>query len=412
MTSAPTTVPDLTDPLTHLPPDGLDEVWAHLRREDPVHWHPGGTDTPGFWVLTRHADVSAVLRDSTRFTSERGNVLATMLHGGDSGAGSMLAVTDGPHHTALRNLLLKAFSPRALEGVVRQVRRTSRRLVTEALERGGCDFAQDIASYVPLATICDLLAVPESDREYILTLTKSALASDYANLQDGEDRLARAELLMYFHDLVRHRRAHPGSDAISLMATEPAGSTLLDDDAVVLNCYSLIMGGDETSRLSMIGAVRTLAHDAQQWQALSDGTAPLKEATEEVLRWTTPTLHFGRAATEDVELHGRTIAKGDLVTLWLSAANRDERVFTDPHRFDLARTPNKHLSLGYGPHFCLGAYLGRVEITAMLDALRTFVGSIEQTGDEQRIYSNFLAGMSSLPVSLSPRPGPLPAWQE
>lgn len=402
MTTPSLAVPDLTDPVTHLAPGGLDEVWAELRRNDPVHWHPGTDETPGFWVLTRYADVSKVLRDSVRFTSERGNVLTTMLQGGDSGAGSMLAVTDGPHHTALRNLLLKAFSPRALDGVVRQVRETTRRLVDEAVERGHCDFARDIASYVPLATICDLLAVPRSDRDTVLGLTKSALASDYADPQAGEDRLARGELLLYFHELVAHRRAHPGDDVISLMATEPAGTIALDDDAIVLNCYSLIMGGDETSRLAMIGAVRELAHDPEQWLALKDGTATVQQATEEVLRWTTPTLHFGRAATEDVELHGRTIAEGDLVTLWLCAANGDETVFGDPEVFRLARTPNKHLSLGYGPHFCLGAYLGRAEIAAMLDALRDRVAHIEQTGDERRIYSNFLTGMSSLPVSLTP----------
>ncbi|ORT57435.1 cytochrome P450 [Streptomyces sp. CB03238] len=412
MTSSTRTVPDLTSPLTHLPADGLEEVWADLRRDDPVHWHPGTEDTPGFWVVTRHRDVAAVLRDSARFTSERGNVLATMMHGGDSGAGRMLAVTDGEHHTALRTLLLRAFSPRALEGVVQQVRRTTRRLLLEALERGRCDFAQDIASHVPLATICDLLAVPESDREHILTLTKSALASDYAQPEAGEDRLARGELLLYFHELVQHRRRYPGDDVISLMATEPAGAAFLDDDDIVLNCYSLIMGGDETSRLSMIGAVRTLAHDPEQWSALSTGSAPLKEATEEVLRWTTPTLHFGRVATEKVTLHDRTIAAGDLVTLWLCAANRDESVFDEPYRFDLLRSPNKHLTLGYGPHFCLGAYLGRVEINAMLDGLRTFVGSIEQTGDEKRIYSNFLSGISSLPITVTPRPDASRQWQD
>lgn len=401
MNAASLAVPDLTDPLTHLTPGSLDAVWAELRRDDPVHWHPGTDSAPGFWVLTRHADVSVVLRDSVRFTSERGNVLATMLQGGDSGAGRMLAVTDGAHHTALRALLLKAFSPRALEHVVRQVHETTRRLVDQALERGHCDFAQDIASHVPLATICDLLAIPEADRATVLGLTKSALASDYADPRAGEDRLARAELLLYFNELVQSRRAHPGDDVISLMATEPAGQVMLDDDAIVLNCYSLIMGGDETSRLAMIGAVRELANDPVQWRALKDADVTTQQATDEVLRWTTPTLHFGRAATQDVELHGRTIAEGDLVTLWLCAANRDETVFGDPDAFRLGRTPNKHLTLGYGPHFCLGAYLGRVEIAAMLDVLRTRVARIEQTGKEGRIYSNFLSGMSSLPVALT-----------
>ncbi|MFJ2773993.1 cytochrome P450 [Streptomyces sp. NPDC087300] len=411
MTQAAPAVPDLVDPASHLDP-GMDEVWAGLRRDDPVHWHPGTADTPGFWVVTRHADVSAILRDPARFTSEKGNVLATMLHGGDSGAGRMLAVTDGPRHKELRTVLMSAFSPRALAGVAQRVRATTRRLLEEALERGKVDFAQDIASHIPLATICDLLDVPEADRDYILTLTKSALASDYANQDSGEDRLARGELLLYFHDLTRQRRANPGDDVISLLATRPVGGELLHEDDIVLNCYSLIMGGDETSRLSMIGAVHAMIRRPDQWQALRSGDVTMASAGEEVLRWTTPTMHFGRVATEDVELHGRTIADGDLVTLWFNAANRDEDVFDDPYRFDLGRSPNKHLTLGYGPHFCLGAHLGRVEITAMLDGLRTFVAEVEQTGDERHIYSNFLSGMSSLPVALTPNRGPAPDWAE
>lgn len=404
MTYSQLTVPDLVDPAGFLSTD-MAEVWTWLRAHDPVHRHPGADGRPGFWVVTRHADVSGVLRDPARFTSEKGNVLATMLQGGDTGAGRMLAVTDGQRHKDLRALLMRSFAPRALDGVVQQVRRTTHRLLIDALERGRCDFAQDIASHVPLATICDLLDVPGADREHILTLTKSALASDYANPAEGADRLARGELLLYFHELVRHRRSAPGSDVISQMVTEPVGGEMLDDSTIVLNCYSLIMGGDETSRLAMTGAVQALVRNPDQWRALKEGTATLESAAEEILRWTTPTMHFGRTATVDVELAGRQISAGDLVTLWFSAANRDETVFEEPDRFRLGRNPNKHLTLGYGSHFCLGAYLGRVEITAMLDGLRTYVGGIEQTGPERRIHSNFLSGMSSLPVALAPETG-------
>jgi cytochrome P450 len=191
------------------------------------------------------------------------------------------------------------------------------------------------------------------------------------------------------------RRKNPGSDPISLMAT--AG---LNNDDIVLNCYSLIMGGDETSRLSMIGAVQALVAEPEQWRALKEGEVTVESAGEEVLRWTTPTMHFGRSAVTDTTIGDRQVRAGDLVTLWFSSANRDETVFPEPDRFDLARSPNKHLSLGYGRHFCLGAYLGRVEINAMLEGLRDRVSTIEQTGPGRWIYSNFLTGMSSLPVIL------------
>jgi cytochrome P450 len=390
-------VPDLVDPKTYAEHD-MAGIWARLRSRDPVHWHPATGYGPGFWVVTRYEDIVEVLRDDVRFTSERGNVLETMLHGGDTGAGRMLAVTDGEHHADLRKLLIRAFAPRVLDGVAQGVRKLTRQLLTEAVERGECDFARDIASTIPLQTICELLNIPAADRKEILKLTKSALASDYEAPDAGVDRVARGEILLYFSDLVRERRKAPGYDPISLMAAGLVGGKRLEEDDIILNCYSLIMGGDETSRLAMIGAVQALIGNPEQWLALKNHEVSLASASEEVLRWTTPTMHFGRTALSESELGGRPVASGDIVTLWFSSGNHDESAFSEPARFDLGRSPNKHLSLGYGRHFCLGAYLGRIEIAAMLDGLRTLVDSMEQSGSERRIYSNFLSGMSSLPV--------------
>jgi cytochrome P450 len=406
-----TAIPNLVDPKTYADHD-MTAVWRRLRSADPVYRHPATAHGPGFWVLSRYEDVARVLRDDENFTSEDGNVLTTMLRGGDTGAGRMLAVTDGPHHTELRTLLLKAFAPRALAGVVRRVRRLIGRLLEESVERGGCDFATDVASMIPLETICDLLDVPVADRPEVLRLTKSALASDYETPGADVDRISRGEILLYFNDLLAERRKRPGTDPISLMATTEVAGRRLDDDDIILNCYSLIMGGDETSRLSMIGAVRAFAEHPDQWAALRSGAVTVESAGEEILRWTTPTMHFGRTARGDVKLGDRLISAGDLITLWFTSANRDETVFPDPDHFDLGRSPNKHLSFGYGRHFCLGAYLGRVEINAMLDGLRTFVQDIEQAGPGRRIYSNFLSGMSSLPVTLKGDPAGPSKWQE
>ncbi len=404
-------VPNLVDPKTYADYD-MGEVWRHLRSTEPVYRHPGTSEGPGFWVFSRYDDVLRVLRDDANFTSERGNVLTTMLQGGDTGAGRMLAVTDGPHHTDLRKLLLRAFAPRAMADVASRVRRLIRRLLEESIERGGCDFAKDVASVIPLETICDLLDVPVDDRPKVLWLTKSALASDYESPDADVDRIARGEIILYFSDLLAERRRKPGEDPISLMATTDVGGRRLDDEDIILNCYSLIMGGDETSRLSMIGAVQAFIEHPQQWAALSSGAVTLDNAVEEVLRWTTPTMHFGRTALADVQVRDHTISAGDLVTLWFTSANRDESAFVDPDRFDLARSPNKHLAFGHGRHFCLGAHLGRVEINAMLDGLRTFVRHIEPAGAGRRIYSNFLYGMSSLPVVLQADPGGPSKWLE
>jgi cytochrome P450 len=287
MVSAGADIPNLVDPKTYSDHD-MSEVWRRLRSDDPVHWHPKTAEHPGFWVVTRYKDVSQVLRDDENFTSERGNVLTTMLQGGDTGAGRMLAVTDGSHHTELRRLLLQAFAPRALTGVTQRVRRSIRRLLTEAVERGECDFAKDIASIIPLETICDLLDVPLEDRREVLKLTKSALASDYESPDAGIDRMARGEILLYFHDLLKARRKNPGTDPISLMATAEVSGKHLDDEDIILNCYSLIMGGDETSRLSMIGAVHAFVEHPDQWLALKNRNVSVESVGEEVLRWTTP----------------------------------------------------------------------------------------------------------------------------
>ncbi|WNE97324.1 cytochrome P450 [Streptomyces luomodiensis] len=392
---------DLTDPQTFLEQE-LPPMWRRFREQSPVHWHPTEGLMPGFWVLSRYRDVMAVYRDNRTFTSEKGNVLTTLLQGGDSASGKMLAVTDGVRHREIRNLLLKAFAPRVLEPVVEGVRRRTERLVRTAVERGACDFAQDVAEHIPMATIADLLGVPESDRGYLLTLTKQALSAEEAGQSVEESLIARNELLLYFADLAEDRRAEPTEDVVSALATATIDGEPLTEEEIVFNCYSLILGGDETSRLSMICGMRELIEHPVQWKRLRAGDVTVESAVEEVLRWVTPAMHFGRRAVVDTEIGGTRIKAGDIVTMWNTAANYDDAVFAEPDVFDLGRTPNKHVSFGYGPHFCLGAYLGRAEIHAMLTALRTMVTEAELTGPGRPIHSNFLHGYSSLPVSLTP----------
>ncbi|MFE5096964.1 cytochrome P450 [Streptomyces sp. NPDC056638] len=392
---------DLADPETHARHD-LSDIWRTLRAEEPVHRHRAAGSAPAFWVVTRFADATEVYLSPDRFTSERGNVLASLLQGGDSASGVMAAVTDGPRHRDLRRVLLKAFSPRALTGVVEKLEKAGNDLVAAAVGRPECDFAKDVAGQLPLQAICDLLDVPEKDRAFLLGLTRTALSSDEPDQSPFDVWQARNDILAYFGELAKHRREHPGTDAVSVLATAEVGGRPLTMDEVVANCYSLILGGDETSRLAMIGAALACVEHPDQWQALKSGEASIDTAVDEVLRWTTPAIHFGRTATADTRLNGVPIAAGDIVTVWNASANRDEAAFTAPDRFDLARTPNKHLSFGHGPHYCVGAYLGRAEIAGMLKALRDQVDRIELTGEPRPIYSSMLSGFSSLPVRLVP----------
>jgi cytochrome P450 len=392
---------DLADPATHADLE-LSGLWRFLRDNEPVYRHSETVHGPEFWVISRHADVQAVYKDNTRFTSERGNLLTTLLRGGDTAAGKMIAVTDGPRQRELRAVLLKAFSPRVLERVAEQVRQSTRRAVQAAVRHGEFDFAVEVADRIPMTTICNLLGVPEADRPHLLRLNKSALSSDDADETFSDAWAARNEILMYFAELAERRRANPEDDVISALATGSIGNRALTVHEIIFNCYSLVIGGDETARLSMCTAVHALSKHKDQWRALRDGEVEMETAVEEVLRWATPAMHFGRVALEDVVLHDRTIAAGDIVTVWNCSANRDERVFDQPDVFDLGRQPNKHVTFGFGPHFCLGSYLARVEMSALLGALAEFAADIEPAGPVTRVRSNFLSGPSRLPVAVAP----------
>jgi len=392
---------DLGDPNTFADHD-LDEFWRTLRDTAPVHWNPPADGRRGFWVLSRYDDIMATYRDNVNFTSERGNVLVTLLGGGDAGAGRMLAVTDGHRHHELRKILQRVLSPRVLDEVARTVRVNTRQLVREAVESGGCDFAEQIASRIPMTTISNLLGVPEQDRDFLLTQTKTALSTDDEDIDEVASEMARNEILMYFMDLVEERRESPGDDVISMLVGSSIDGVPLSDEDVVLNCYSLIIGGDETSRLTMIDCVHTLAAQTEQWRRLKHGEVAVETAVDEVLRWASPTMHFGRSVVHETELHGVRLRPGEIVTLWHASGNRDERVFERPGEFDLGRTPNKHMAFGYGPHFCVGSYLAKVEISELLIALRDFTTGFEQTDESSRIRSNFLTGFSTLPVRFRP----------
>lgn len=391
---------DLADPRLHAERD-LRDVWRYLRAERPFHRQPRRGDQPGFWVLTRYADAMAVYKDKEHFTTERGNALATLLTGGDPASGTMLAVTDGVRHNQIRNILLRAFSPRMLADIRQAVRQTVDDLLVAAVEKGDGDFVRDVSANVPLGAICDLMAVPRADRHYLLGLTSHAWSSDEADARPEDAWTAKSEILLYFSDLARTRRGKDHDDVVTLLANSRIDGDRLDDAELMANCYGLMIGGDETGRHAISGGVQALIEHPDQWRALKRGAVDLPTAADEILRWTVPSLHGGRAATGDVVVNGQPVAAGDFVSVWICSANRDPEAFPDPDRLDLARTPNRHLTFAYGAHFCLGHYLARIELEAVLDGLRRLVGSMTQTGPERWIYSSILHGMSSLPIRLT-----------
>jgi cytochrome P450 len=393
---------DLTDPATFVDNDPH-EFWQRVRRERPTYWHPSTAGRPGFWVVAGYDEVLACHGNWKQLSSARGNVLDVLLHGGDSAGGKMLAVTDRPRHQHLRNLMLRAFSPRVLGEVVRKVEERAAELIRTVTEQGSFDFGAEVAEHIPMNTICDLLSIPTQDRKQLLLWSKAALASDDPDGDQLDALEARNEIVLYLMDLAFARRAKPGDDVISMIATAEVDGHPLTPEEVALNCYSLILGGDESSRITAISSVLAFSEYAGQWHGLRNGTVAVETAVEELLRWATPGMHFARTALCDFSLQGQQIRAGDIVTFWTTSANNDETVFAAPRTLDLSRDPNKHLTFGHGPHFCVGAALGRAELSALLRALIASVEEIEVHGAPPRIYSNFLHGYSSLPVTFHPR---------
>lgn len=387
---------DLFDPRTFVDYD-LTPLWRALRRDAPVFRHPRG-----FWVLTRYADVVTAYKDPRTFSSTGGNVLSTLTAGGDSAAGRMLAVTDGTSHRRMRTAMLDSLRPRTMRALGERLRERALELMRRTTTGEPFDFAAEIAEHLPMGTICDLMGIPDDDRPQLLEWNKQALSSDTSAATESDALLARGEILTYLAEVVAERRAHAGRDIVSeLVAYQPADGPPLTDEEVVYNCYSLLIGGDESSRMSAVCGVLAFCDNPAEWRRVRDGEVSIDSAVEEVLRWTTPAMHVGRRATRAVEFGGERIDEGDTVTLWNISANRDETVFDAPDDFVVARQPNRHLSFGYGPHFCIGAQLGRLELNVLLEVLRASVTDMSRAGEPRRVYSNFLFGYSTLPVSFS-----------
>lgn len=392
---------DLADPHTFLKYD-LHELWRSLRTNAPVYWNPQSKLAPGFWALTLYNDIVTVYRDTDGFTSTQGNVLTTLLQGYDSASGKMLAVTDGVRHKEIRKLMLKSFTPKALAPVLDKVRARTQRLVTQAVEAGDVDFAADVADQLPINTIGDLMDIPDYDRPQLVKWNTMSLAREGASSDELDEVLARNEILMYFSELAEQRRRDPGEDVVSALANGLVNGVPLGEDEIVLNCYSLILGAEQSSRMSSIGGMLALAENPDEWHRLQGGSVGLETAVEEILRWTTPAMHMGRRAVTDTVVGGQAITAGDIVTLWNASANFDESIFEEPTQLDLARRPNRHLAFGYGAHFCLGAFLGRVHLESVLDAVRSTVGAIEVRETPRRLFSNFVLGYATAPVHLAP----------
>ncbi|MET9929866.1 cytochrome P450 [Streptomyces sp. NPDC006324] len=317
----------------------------------------------------------------------------------------MLTHTDGPRHTELRQLVNRAFTPRAVARLEPYIRSVIRQSLDEALEQGEVDFVDTVA-LLPVASIAALLGVPQEDWALLLRLTTAAFGSADQDLQTSPSArasaaMAHAQLLLYCQDLMSQRRASPREDIVtSLVEAQDKG--LLDEEGAMLFFDLLLLGGNETTRHGAVGSLIALMEHPEQWQRLRADRGLLNTAVGEVLRYVSPSQHVLRRAERDVELHGVRIEAGQDVAIWHFSANRDERAFADADRFDIARAHNPHLALGSGPHYCLGAALATMELRLFLDELCERVGSAVMIEPPVRLASTVISGYKHLRVRLLP----------
>ena len=408
MSAADTTV-DVLSPAVYL--DGPPwERLAWLRATAPVYDHP--LDDPLLvdrcWVVSRHEDVRAISRDPATFSSADGiHLRRTATHHFRPNMINM----DDPDHHRVRKLVSSGFTPRVVRAFERHYADLARGVVDRALaggatSGGGCfDGVRDVAAELPLLAICEVLGAPEADRFRIFGWSNTLLSSedpDYAPTPEAFQAAVMA-MVEYAGELAARRRQQPGDDLVSALLG-PDGQLPMTDAEFEGLVLLLLAAGNETTRNAIAHGLLAFATHPDQWAVVradpSQGT--LESAVEEMIRWASPVNYMSRTATRDVELHDRKIRAGDKVALMYASANRDEAAFADPDRFDVRRDPNHHLAFGFGPHFCLGATLARIELRALLEVMAPRIASLELTAPLRRVRSSFLNGLKDLPLRAIP----------
>jgi methyl-branched lipid omega-hydroxylase len=358
---------------------------------------------PGYWVLARHDDVWAASRNAKLFCSGQGSNIGDLPQEMNEFFGSMIGMDD-PKHYRLRSIVSKGFTPKEIGRVEGYVHTKAERIVDRLLENfpgARCDFVEHVAAALPLEIICDMMGIPEDDYAKVFGWTNTILGvgdPEYGSTYD--DLMTHSlEMFMYAQTLGENRRAHPTDDITSVMMNAEVDGERLTPQEFGSFFILLVVAGNETTRNAISHGMRALTdHPDQRELLFGDFETHAKTAMEEIVRWATPVIHFRRTATEDTELSGQMIGAGEKVVLFYNSANRDERTFEDPFRFDVTR-PIQPQQVGFGaggPHFCLGANLARREMTVMFDELRRRVPTMRITGEPEYLQSAFINGIKRM----------------
>ncbi|MEE8475437.1 MAG: cytochrome P450 [Myxococcota bacterium] len=388
------------------------DVWTWMRREEPVYWWDRTEGLP-FWAITKHADIIEISMQPERFLNAPRLTISHEPERQMTEFPPTLIQMDPPKHGIFRKLVQKRFTPRALRQIDNDIERIGKEIVDAMVQEGDygeCDFVQKISAPLPIAVIAWLLGVPRDDWEQLFDWTNRTIgSSDPEYQEEGKTpeetgRTAMIELFTYFTRLVEEKRQNPGDDLITHFTQAEVDGKPLELMDVLAWCLIIVIAGNETTRNGTTGGMLAFIENQGELRKLQREPALLSSAVEEVVRWSTPIIHFARTATEDYELRGKTIKAGESVALFYPSANRDEEIFEDPFEFRIDRRPNRHLGFGMGEHFCMGAHLARLELKVAYKYLLPRIQEIELAGPVERLRSTLVGGVKHLPIRYKLRP--------
>jgi cytochrome P450 len=383
--------------------------YAYLRQREPVK-KIFDDEGNAYWAIMKHADVLSIYGNPRLFSSECPPIITGNQQMSEEGKRQQMIQTDPPLHARMRALVKWEFTPRATALWEREVRDVMKSLLAEAIRKQQCDFVNEVAAILPMRIFCKMLGVPDSqwsrmkhlveltllgsDPEFQIKPQGASVHEAKKHTHSSSDR----ELVSYFAQVIEERRREPREDLLTLLAQGKIDNQPLEMRVAVRNAVMLLIAGLETTRNAISGGLDLFLRFPDQLRRLRSNPCFLKSAVEEIVRYVSPVVHNLRLVTEDTEIRGYPLRKGELVANWLASCNRDEDVFEEPDRFDIARNPNPHIGFGYGEHFCLGANLARLEIRVALEELLDHIERIELTGPVEKVRNCCLPGIKHMPL--------------
>ena len=384
------------------------ELWRRWRHEDPVHWFDRTEGKP-FWCITKHADIVTISKRPQQFLNGPRLVLNHLPETPNLFPPTLIQL-DPPKHGIYRQLISKRFTPRYLRGIHADIERIGKEIVDALLAKSGpggygeCDFVREVSAPLPIAVIAWLLGVPESDWRLLFDWTNRTIgAGDPEYQEPGKTpqesaMAAMTELFGYFAKLVEEKRRRPADDLVTLFAHLEVDGQPIPEIDVLTFCLIIVIAGNETTRNGTTGGMLAFIENQGELRKLQANPGLLDSAVEEVVRYTSPIIHFARTATVDFPLRDKVIRAGDALALFYPSANRDEEVFDDVDAFRIDRDPNPHLGFGIGEHFCLGSHVARLELAIAYKYLLPRIEEIEVAGPIERLHSALVGGVKRLPI--------------